>query len=239
MARDYVEEIRQVQPHGPYYLGGFSGGGIAAYEISRQLEAAGEEVALIVMLDTPIPSDPPLTKRDRLAIQRQKFQREGIGYVWKWVENRYRWQQELKAKAEQVAEQAQESSGHDFHSQVIEAAFYRALGRYDLQPSDLDVVLFRPRLKPAFQLAPGRAINADQRLIHFDNGWAPFVRSVDVHEVPGDHDSMVLEPNVRVLARQLRESIEVAEKKAAELGQTGKVAQTSKKSASNRPRASA
>ena len=38
-----------------------------------------------------------------------------------------------------------------------------------------------------------------------------YADQVDVHEVPGDHDGMVLEPNVRVLAARLRQSIEAAE----------------------------
>ena len=42
MARDYIAELRTVQPHGPYLLGGFSGGGITAYEMARQLAAEGE-----------------------------------------------------------------------------------------------------------------------------------------------------------------------------------------------------
>ena len=42
-----------VQPHGPYLLGGFSGGGITAYEMARQLRPRASEVALLVMLDTP------------------------------------------------------------------------------------------------------------------------------------------------------------------------------------------
>ena len=41
-AADYIAELRTVQPHGPYLLGGFSGGGITAYEMARQLEADGE-----------------------------------------------------------------------------------------------------------------------------------------------------------------------------------------------------
>ena len=45
-ARDCIAEMRQVQPEGPYMVGGFSGGGITAYEIARQLEAAGEEVSM-------------------------------------------------------------------------------------------------------------------------------------------------------------------------------------------------
>jgi amino acid adenylation domain-containing protein len=52
MAAHYVEEIRSVQPKGPYQLGGFSLGGIVAYEMARQLQTRGEEVALLVLFDT-------------------------------------------------------------------------------------------------------------------------------------------------------------------------------------------
>ena len=68
-AADYIAELRTVQPHGPYLLGGFSGGGITAYEMARQLEADGEEVALLVMLDTPLPMRPALSRRRPRADQ--------------------------------------------------------------------------------------------------------------------------------------------------------------------------
>ena len=68
-ARDYIAEIRQVQPEGPYMIGGFSGGGITAYEMARQLKAAGEEVAALVLLDTPLPRRRPLSRQDRLKLQ--------------------------------------------------------------------------------------------------------------------------------------------------------------------------
>ncbi|MCC6798136.1 MAG: amino acid adenylation domain-containing protein [Candidatus Hydrogenedentes bacterium] len=56
-ARIYVEAIRQVRPHGPYMLGGHSSGGNIAFEMAQQLRAQGEEVKLLVMLDSmsPIP----------------------------------------------------------------------------------------------------------------------------------------------------------------------------------------
>ena len=60
-ARDYISELRDVQPTGPYMLGGFSGGGITAYEMARQLEEAGEQISLIVLLDTPLPKRRPLS----------------------------------------------------------------------------------------------------------------------------------------------------------------------------------
>ena len=49
MAAHYIEEIRSVQPQGPYLIGGTCTGGLAAYEIAQQLTAAGEEVILAII----------------------------------------------------------------------------------------------------------------------------------------------------------------------------------------------
>lgn len=52
MAAEYLEHIRTVQPHGPYYFLGWSFGGVVAHEMSTQLQAQGEEVRLLCMLDS-------------------------------------------------------------------------------------------------------------------------------------------------------------------------------------------
>jgi amino acid adenylation domain-containing protein len=52
MAAHYLEEMRTVQPKGPYHIGGFSLGGVVAYEMARQLAVRGEEVGLLVLFDT-------------------------------------------------------------------------------------------------------------------------------------------------------------------------------------------
>jgi len=52
MAALYVKEIRRFQPHGPYYIGGYCMGGTLAYEVSRQLQVAGEDIALLALFDT-------------------------------------------------------------------------------------------------------------------------------------------------------------------------------------------
>jgi amino acid adenylation domain-containing protein/non-ribosomal peptide synthase protein (TIGR01720 family) len=52
----YLEGVRRVQPSGPYHLFGWSFGGLAAYEMARQLRAAGEEVKLLAMADTLAPA---------------------------------------------------------------------------------------------------------------------------------------------------------------------------------------
>jgi acyl-CoA synthetase (AMP-forming)/AMP-acid ligase II/thioesterase domain-containing protein len=51
MAAGYVDDIRSVQPHGPYVLGGFCVGGAIAFEMASQLEVAGETVAALILLD--------------------------------------------------------------------------------------------------------------------------------------------------------------------------------------------
>lgn len=59
MASDYVEAIRNVQPQGPYYLGGSSLGGTIAFEMAQQLHAQGQTTALLYMVDTPGPGHMP------------------------------------------------------------------------------------------------------------------------------------------------------------------------------------
>src|SRR5205085_287044 len=55
MAERYVEAIRAAFPRGPYVLGGWSAGGVIAYEMARRLRELGEDVPLVVLLDTHAP----------------------------------------------------------------------------------------------------------------------------------------------------------------------------------------
>ena len=66
MSARYLEEIRTVQARGPYYLGGFSFGGVVAYEMARQLLAQGEDVGLVVLLDTYATNPKPVKFTDLL-----------------------------------------------------------------------------------------------------------------------------------------------------------------------------
>ena len=56
LAARYIALMRQTQPAGPYHLGGYSFGAIVAYEMARQLVAAGDEVADLLVVDTRCPS---------------------------------------------------------------------------------------------------------------------------------------------------------------------------------------
>ncbi|WP_238363864.1 type I polyketide synthase [Mesobacterium pallidum] len=210
-ATDYIAEMRQVQPRGPYLLGGFSGGGITAYEIARQLEAAGEEVALLVMLDTPLPQRRPLALRDRMVIQWQELTSRGPLYIAAWAMNRIRW--EISKRRDMPVDQP--ATG--FHDAAIEAAFYDAIARYQVHDWAGPLKLFRPPLVGKWQVAEGRWVNSERTYVTPDNDWSLHAPNLEVFEVPGDHDSMVLEPNVRVLAARIAKCIAAAEARMPKL----------------------
>ena len=207
-ATDYIAEMRQVQPHGPYLLGGFSGGGITAYEIARQLEAAGEQIALLVMLDTPLPVGPPLSRIDKLLIKIAEARRNGPGFLWQWAKRRLEW--ELR-RLRHGADTGVTHNPHQLHNAAIEAAFRSALPRYEVHGWNGPVVLFRPPLDRRWRITGGRWVNSDRDVVYEDNDWTRYVPDLRVIEVPGDHDSMVLEPNVRVLASHIKACIDSAE----------------------------
>ncbi len=214
MARAYLEEIRTVQPEGPYLLGGFSGGGVTAYEMARQIVAAGDRVGMLVMLDTPVAQRPPLSAKDRARIQLDEIQQKGPRYFGEWVEKRAEWEmRKLRRRFEPEAEEDRSTAA--FHNEKMEAAFRAALGRYQLARYEGDVLLYRPRLVPRWSFSDGTMIDKDRHYMSADNGWTPWVRNLEVSEVPGDHDAMVLEPNVRVLAKRMKKAIEAAEQRIA------------------------
>ncbi|MGZ9809036.1 type I polyketide synthase [Pseudoroseicyclus sp. H15] len=205
-AEAMIAEMRALQPAGPYMLGGFSGGGLTAYEIARQLKAAGEEVSVLALLDTPLPQRQPLSKRDRAMIQLMELKRGGAAYPFRWVARRIAW--ELNRKKADFDERIG-SSNTD-----IGAAFLRAAAQYQVAPWDGPMALFRPALTGKWQVGEGRLIDEDRAYVTEDNGWRPSVPRLEVFEVPGNHDSMVLEPNVRVLAARMAKVIAAAERKA-------------------------
>ncbi|MDR7092355.1 type I polyketide synthase [Hydrogenophaga laconesensis] len=205
-ATDYIAEMRQVQPHGPYLLGGFSGGGITAYEIARQLEAAGEKVSLLVLLDTPLPMRPSLSRPDKALIKLADLRKGGFGFLKEWVQRRIAW--ELQRRRGDAAPTA---SAHQLHNAEIEAAFRAALPTYPLKSWDGPAVLFRPPLDRHWKVTNGRWVSAAREYVFDDNDWTRYMPALRVIEVPGDHDSMVLEPNVRVLASHIRNCINDAE----------------------------
>ena len=84
MATEHIRYIQLRQPHGPYLIAGFSGGGLTAFEIARQLKAMGEDVGFLGLIDTDAPNfNPPLEKYSAnpiVAVQKifQRIKRDGL-----------------------------------------------------------------------------------------------------------------------------------------------------------------
>jgi pimeloyl-ACP methyl ester carboxylesterase len=85
MALNYIESIRSVQPKGPYYIAGHSSGGTVALEMAQILDAQGEKIGLLALLDTYGPRSKSLSFFQKFpaywtALKRQKPE-ERLAYV--------------------------------------------------------------------------------------------------------------------------------------------------------------
>ena len=210
-ARDCLAEIRRVQPQGPYYLGGFSGGGLVAYEMALQLQEAGETVAQLFMLDTPLPEKTRLTLLDRLLMKLQDMRRDRVQFAANWINSRRRWANYQKSRLDALAQQPK---SFELHNERVHEAFLRALERYRIAPYDGEVVLLRPKLKVLYHITGGRKLQEGRNIASHDNGWSAYCPHLTVIEVPGDHDSMVLNPNVRVMSDKMRQHLRLADGEA-------------------------
>jgi thioesterase domain-containing protein len=206
-AADYIAEIVQVQPQGPYLLGGFSGGGLIAYEMARQLIARGEKVLAVLMLDTPAREMPNFSLGDKLSMLVQDVQRDGFRAIARRLQARFAPDRKKRGPGQQAADAGGDGSPN-FQSQRIGAAFVRALVRYRIPAVPVDVAVFRPKLDVRYRLAGGRLVDSYRNYVREDNFWTPHTSKLQVFEVPGNHDNMVLEPNVRVLVSLLRRVID-------------------------------
>lgn len=207
-AADYMAEIIQVQPHGPYLLGGYSGGGLTAWEVARLLEAQGEKVDLVFLLDTPMPMRPVVSKLDKAMIKLIEMKRKGPAYLIEWFTRRRAWKLDQKRRREAGPHIAHAT---EFHYEELEAAFRSALPKLQLAKREGEAILYRPPMDLKWQVSGGRWVSDAKEYVYPDNDWGQFAPNLTVIEVPGDHNSMVLEPNVRVLASHMRRTIAALE----------------------------
>ncbi len=216
MASDYLSEVRQVQPSGPYFLSGFSGGGVSAYEMAQQLVAAGEQVAFLGLLDTPAAERPSLTRLDKLKIHLDLIRRHQLRYFSYHAQQRSQWQESLVRQEEERIALQNNPNDAQFRSALVGAAFLKANEQYTTRPYAGDVCLFRPPLEVAHRLWGGRLLTHDRQFRDPLNHWGPHVQgAIEVYEVTGDHDSMMLEPHVRNLAAKFKRCLDQANQRVA------------------------
>jgi thioesterase domain-containing protein/acyl carrier protein len=191
VARRYVDLIRQHQPHGPYYLLGLCFGGIVAYEAAWQLQAAGEPVALVAVLDAILPGG---FQTDRLMKARQYARWAGQNplRVLSWARKVVR-----RARLRVFADEGLGGAGaHPVDLPV------------DGPASDMLVEHFATERKHLHgRLLIVRA-NEDEMVpswvkVRSDLGWAGRADQIIEQHVAAHHLHILREPHVRSLARVL------------------------------------
>jgi amino acid adenylation domain-containing protein len=201
MANRYIEELLKVQPEGFYLLGGYSMGGIVAFEMAQQLQARGKSVRLLALLDTQAPDRETklqLEDHDGLMIS---FARElGLSFESLTLSSDRLSNPNLDEKLTYVLAAAtrQRLLPADIEQEQIRRlwqVFYtnaRARQNYIPQVYPGRLTLFNAR--------DGRPGNSGDS----SNGWNQVAAGgIDIKELPGDHYSMVREPHVRSLSELL------------------------------------
>ncbi|HEY9629174.1 MAG TPA: AMP-binding protein [Coleofasciculaceae cyanobacterium] len=210
MAAHYTEALRRVQPQGPYYIGGWSFGAYVALEIATQLKQQGQEVAKVVLLDTP-----PLSanKISNLFELLTFFLTSSAPHIWPYVYDY------LQLRFSGNQSQQEVDLWH-----FISLLNPRSIAKTIEQESRL-IAFRQPILQRMVQVIKANSealINYQPKvypgkitLFHADplfgnhgqasiTGWLNLaVQGAEVHQIPGHHFSLLRSPHVEVLARKL------------------------------------
>ena len=199
MAAYYIEALQTVQTEGPYFLGGWSTGGVVAFEMAQQLHAQGQRVALLALLDARIPTpDEDFADEDFEATLLADF----VRYFGLSLDPR-----------ESLARLPKD----ELLTRVLEQAKRAGLVPPDIEASQAH--LLSNSARPTFELRgttyciATRVESPSSKLVRSlaeasadpTLGWSEWAAGgVEVHVVPGNHANMVYKPHVEVLAEKLR-----------------------------------
>ena len=212
MAAHYVQEITEFQPEGPYFVGGYSLGGVIVYELARQLSAAGHRVALAASLVPHFPGHPTRTRshaaffRRRIQFHLDNLLEAGIRGAPGYIVDRLRRRVRAVGDAPPPPPSPQAPSSLPTVLREIHELNRHAVATYVPQPYPGRLTVFVARRLDS--VGPN-----DHRV---PSGLA--LGGVEVHKVPGGHQTMIDEPHVRVLARKLRACIDRAIQSVAGAG---------------------
>ncbi|MEO1433183.1 MAG: non-ribosomal peptide synthetase, partial [Cyanobacteria bacterium J06633_8] len=212
MASDYIKAIREIQPSGAYLIGGYSSGGLIAFEIASQLQAAGESIENLLIIDT----HPPLTDSKIETIPDNEtalliFIIEQIGLHFN---------AEIKLDYEELAA-LDEVKRLDYALQVLQNYQIFAPNSGKNLVAGL-VNVYKANSQASLNYQP-LAINADISLFktealakQFPNnstlGWDKLTsETVDIRTVKGTHDNLLQEPSVIELSTAIQEFLPKSE----------------------------
>jgi amino acid adenylation domain-containing protein len=219
MAAAYIEEIKLIQPRGPYYLGGFCFGGLLALEAAEQLAAVGQEVPLVILIQSMHPQAmrfrPTTTclqrwwfrATKRLGLELENLSYRGVGYL---VERGRFALDRVSAKCAialgHVRVEGEADLSHFpmyYILEVLAIKHTKVAEQYVPRPYNGDVLLFRS----SKQL---HGLVADEYL-----GWKQTLRGkLDVCEIPGHQQNVLAEPRVALLAKELSRRLAAAQQRS-------------------------
>jgi thioesterase domain-containing protein/acyl carrier protein len=195
MAADYVGELRKVQPVGPYWLLGWSLGGLIVFEMARQLDALGERAALVAIIDAGmIKLGETFDEDDVVPMLLQLFPEE-LRPSEKELKNLSADQQLdfFRVRAERARLVAlNDSPIEDQHVFQVFQANMSALTDYHPEPFAGKLTLFRAR--------------QDATPMHREAymGWGPWaLGGIEEHRVEGEHINLFREPFIGQLAAEI------------------------------------
>ncbi|WP_310423969.1 non-ribosomal peptide synthetase [Chamaesiphon sp. VAR_48_metabat_135_sub] len=215
MAIYYLWEVRSIQPHGPYYFGGFSFGGYVALEMAHQLKQQGEEVALLAIFDTPAPGvedGVSVSEQSRRfgklllkyghkflyykLMNRLEMYRRSVRDTWRKNKKQIRdlFEQNLLIKTDLQQPNRLTSSQQQNWTRSVEIN-ERASYAYDPDVYPGKITLFQA----------GYSVNTAD----LSQGWERLAgMGLETIEIPGDHASIFNKTNAVFLARELNKCIE-------------------------------
>jgi thioesterase domain-containing protein len=217
-ASSLIETLKQTQPKGPYILTGYSSGCSVALEMAFQLEQQGETIILLGIFDAGLVANPDyITQRSDLdwiwhmieRIEAVKGISLGLNYeqLAAQSDDQNRW--ELAAEALYRNNVLPEHSTLSLLKTNLEVMKRVTLNYATYQPNfviSAPIVLFRA------QDVKEIVVQEHQAMSHYEQsdwGWQPYSnKPVQVVSVPGNHGQMLYEPNVKILADQLKKFIQ-------------------------------
>jgi amino acid adenylation domain-containing protein len=220
MASAYLRELRSLQPKGPYFLGGFCFGGVLALEAAQQLTAAGEEVAMVVMMQSMHPASMDFKAETSMlhrlwyrATKRINLELENLssgGKAYLVEKSRHLWERARARAAMKLGHAAENGSGEASSlsmGEIVETLGIehdKAYAKYAPRVYAGPVVLFRA----SKQLL---GLKADESL-----GWKGVLNgNLDVLEIHGHQQNLLLEPNVSRLAQAVTTQLKAAQERHA------------------------
>ena len=183
MAEEFVADVRKIQPTGPYYLGGFSMGGVVTYEMAHLLQQRGEEIGLVVFLDTQAPTLPGWTIRERVVQHIARFQKEGMAYIGRRVRDHLR--RRIAHARTWLNLKLSLKDAFTIRHERVQHAGHEALENYVPPQSTFDILLLRAQLRLASSDGIGYRT-------HESNGWREYAHgTLTIEQIDMQHLEIV------------------------------------------------